>query len=137
MLCPAGYISLMSMVRPRRTVVYESPDGTAPYTVWVESLDAEPRARIGKRINKLRLGNLGDWKGLGDGLIELREDHGPGYRIYVGQNGDTLVVLLGGGSKKGQQADIEQAKERWRDYLSQPYEELLPPTPKKTKRTGR
>jgi putative addiction module killer protein len=61
-------------------------------------------------------GNLGDHKSLGDGLFELRVDHGPGYRVYFGRDGDRLVVLLCGGDKSRQVKDIETAREYWAEY---------------------
>jgi putative addiction module killer protein len=63
------------------------------------------------------LGSLGEWDAVGEGVIELiLKGKGPGYRIYCGQDGADLMVLLGGGIKQGQQADIDQAKKCWRDY---------------------
>ncbi len=64
----------------------------------------------------MRLGNPGDWKALGDGVFELRIDHGPGYRVYFGQQGFEIVVLLAGGTKSTQQRDIKRAKEYWHEY---------------------
>jgi putative addiction module killer protein len=85
----------------------------------LEAIKGDPkgRAQIDKRIAKLRLGLLGEWDDVGEGVIELRfKGAGPGYRIYCGQDGPTLVILLLGGKKKGQQSDINRAKEFWRDY---------------------
>lgn len=66
---------------------------------------------------RLRLGNLGEWDAVGEGVIELIfRNTGPGYRVYCGQRGQDLVILLGGGTKRGQQADIENARKCWRDY---------------------
>jgi putative addiction module killer protein len=64
----------------------------------------------------MELGNLSNVKGVGAGVLEYRIDFGPGYRIYFGKDGDVLVILLGGGKKKGQQHDIATAHERWKDY---------------------
>ncbi len=61
-------------------------------------------------------GNFSNVKGVGAGVLEYRIDFGPGYRIYFGKDGDALVILLGGGKKKGQQHDIAAAHERWKDY---------------------
>lgn len=64
----------------------------------------------------MKRGNLGDSKAVGDGVLERRIDYGPGYRIYFGRDGDRVVVLLGGGTKKRQAKDIEDARARWSDY---------------------
>jgi putative addiction module killer protein len=64
----------------------------------------------------LAQGNLSQVKSIGAGIFERRIDFGPGYRIYFGKDGDLLVILLGGGAKKRQQADIETAKAAWQDY---------------------
>jgi putative addiction module killer protein len=74
------------------------------------------RARIRVRLNRLRLGNFGDCKPVGEGVIELRMPIGPGYRVYLGQDGDTLVILLCGGDKQTQVRDIVKAKEYWAAY---------------------
>ena len=64
----------------------------------------------------LEQGNFSNAKALGDGVLEYRIDWGPGYRIYFGRDGDILVILLRGGTKKRQQWDIDTAKELWTDY---------------------
>ena len=74
------------------------------------------RAKIRVRLDRLKLGNLGDCKSIGSGVQELRIDFGPGYRVYFGQDGDILILLLCGGTKKFQTKDTRQAKEYWRDY---------------------
>lgn len=61
-------------------------------------------------------GNFSNVKGLGGGVVEFRIHFGPGYRVYFGKDGDRLVILLGGGTKKRQQADIETARTYWQDY---------------------
>ena len=73
------------------------------------------RARIDIRIRRLSLGNAGDVKSVGDGVSELKIDHGPGYRVYFVQRGDVLIVLLAGGDKSTQDKDIKQAKALTRD----------------------
>jgi putative addiction module killer protein len=69
------------------------------------------------RLNRIRLGNFGDSKPVGDGVEELRIDFGPGYRVYFGRDGQTVIVLLCAGSKQTQSKDTETAKAFWRDYL--------------------
>jgi len=65
---------------------------------------------------RIELGNLSNVKGVGAGVFEYRIDFGPGYRVYFGKDGETVVILLGGGTKKRQDRDIATAKERWKDY---------------------
>ena len=84
---------------------------TDEYESWFERLrDREARFRIIARIRRLSLGNLGDVKPVGEGVSELRITYGPGYRVYVKQQGDTLIVLLAGGDKSSQKHDVERAK---------------------------
>lgn len=98
---------------------YVRPDGTCPFNEWLESLqDRQSRARIRTRINRVRLGNLGDCGSVGGGVLELKIDYGPGYRVYCGQVGTKLVILLCGGDKSSQSEDIRKAIEYWEDYKS-------------------
>jgi putative addiction module killer protein len=86
---------------------------------WLRGLrDVRAIARIQLRIDRLALGNPGDVKPVGNGISELRVDYGPGYRVYFAQRGKTIVVLLCGGDKRTQSADIESAKrlaKEWKD----------------------
>ena len=83
---------------------------TAHVSDWINSLrDLRAVARIDARIGRLRLGNFGDAKSVGDGVSELR-DYGPGYRVYFTRRGETVVILLCGGAKGSQARDIERAK---------------------------
>lgn len=103
--------------------IYARPDGTEPYTDWEESLrDRAARARVRARIGRLRLGNFGDSKRVGE-VFELRIHAGPGYRIYYGREGDTVVILLCGGDKGSQARDIERAEAYWRDCRSRDHGE--------------
>ncbi len=94
---------------------YIDRNGRNPFERWYESLEPATRARIVIAIDRLRRGSAAA-KGVGSSVMELRLDFGPGYRIYFGKDGATLVILLGGGTKKRQQADIESAKQLWREY---------------------
>jgi putative addiction module killer protein len=78
--------------------------------------DGMARVRIARRLTKLRAGLMGDWKAVGGGVIELREDYGPGYRVYCARHGSALIVLLAGGDKGTQQRDIERAQGYWQDW---------------------
>jgi putative addiction module killer protein len=83
---------------------------SATFEVWFTGLrDHQARARINARIRRLSLGNAGDVKAVGSGVSELRIDYGPGYRVYYLQRGTVLVVLLCGGDKRTQNADIKRA----------------------------
>ena len=85
---------------------------TEKYSRWFSSLrDMQARARIDVRIRRLSLGNPGDVKPVGEGVSELRIDYGPGYRVYFIQQGNTLVILLAGGTKRTQERDIRSAQE--------------------------
>jgi len=96
---------------------YVTADGGTPLIEWLDALrDGNARARILARLDRLRAGLLGDWKSAGEGICELRVDYGPGYRVYYGQDGNTLIILLCGGDKRTQQKDIERAHGYWKDY---------------------
>ncbi len=96
---------------------YLTPEGVDPYAKWLAGLaDRQARARVLVRVLRMATGNFGDCKPLHGGVWELRIDHGPGYRVYYAQAGKRLVLLLAGGDKRRQQADIEAAIERWNDW---------------------
>jgi putative addiction module killer protein len=78
--------------------------------------DTKARNKIQLRLDRVKLGNLGDYRSVGEGVFEFRIDYGPGYRIYFGQVGLTIVLLLCGGDKSTQEQDIRKAKEYWADY---------------------
>ena len=80
------------------------------FSDWLKSLkDGLTRQRLNKRLRKVQLGNIGDVEPVGEGVVEMREHFGPGWRMYDIQAGDTLIVMLGGGDKSTQQADIKRA----------------------------
>lgn len=83
---------------------------TDVYALWLDELrDLQARARIQVRVERLAVGNAGDVKSVGEGVSELRIDYGPGYRVYFTMRGRELVILLAGGDKKTQAADIKTA----------------------------
>ena len=91
---------------------------SATFDRWLRKLrDAKAKARIEMRIRRLSIGNSGDVRPIGKGLSELRIDYGPGYRVYLLQQGEILIILLCGGDKRTQQRDIAKAQEialQWR-----------------------
>jgi putative addiction module killer protein len=96
---------------------YVTASGNDPYQQWLDDLrDLKGRVVIQRRIDRLVNGNFGDHKFCQDGVWELRIDFGPGYRVYYAQEARTIVLLLCGGSKRSQSADIKQAVRYWLDY---------------------
>jgi len=102
---------------------YTDQSGRNPFDRWFEKLNEVAQARITTAISRVRSGNLSAAKAVGAGVSELRLDFGPGYRIYFGRDGNTLVILLGGGTKKRQPADIESAQAIWREYKKEKRED--------------
>jgi putative addiction module killer protein len=88
----------------------------SPFGRWFDGLNAAAAARVTTALARVEQGNLSNVKGVGAGVFEYRIDFGPGYRVYFGKDGETLVILVGGGTKKGQATDIALAQERWGDY---------------------
>lgn len=96
--------------KPRKVEVYQRPDGTKPFLDWMRTQDKPAISEVIARLNKVRRGALGDYDDVGDGLLELRFfGPGPGYRIYCADDGRSLVLLLCGGIKRTQTADIRYA----------------------------
>jgi len=96
---------------------YEAVDGTIPLDAWLAGLrDRRAKARVLVRLNRLKLGLEGHWRSVGEGVRELKIPEGKGYRVYYAWDGQTIVLLLCGGDKSTQNADIENAKTYWRDY---------------------
>ena len=95
---------------------YLDEDGRSPYGRWFDRLNAVAAVKVVTAIHRMEQGNLSNVKGVGAGVYEYRISFGPGYRIYFGKDGDRLVILLAGGSKKRQDADIKAAQTYWRDY---------------------
>ncbi|MCL1467984.1 type II toxin-antitoxin system RelE/ParE family toxin [Argonema galeatum] len=103
--------------QPREIRRYIKPDGRVPFSEWIDSFrDRKTRVNINKRIRRVSVGNLGDYRSVGEGVCELKINYSPGYRVYFGQIGSTIVILLCGGDKSTQDRDIDTAKEYWRNY---------------------
>ena len=99
-----------------RVLEYLDSQGRSPYARWFNGLNGDAAAKVASAIYRLADGNFSNVKGVGAGVFERKLDFGPGYRIYFGKDGDTVVILLGGSSKQRQQDAIEAAKGRWVDY---------------------
>lgn len=95
---------------------YLTREGKSPFEGWFLKLDARAAAKVTTALARLGADNTSNVKSLGSGVQEYKIDFGPGYRVYFGYDGRTLVILLAGGTKKRQQADIDVAKERWQEY---------------------
>jgi len=97
---------------------YLDEAGRSPFARWFASLGAIVAAKVATALYRLEQGNLSNVKSAGKSVVEFRINYGPGYRVYFGQDGATLIILLGGGSKKSQPRDIKAAHRRWSDYRS-------------------
>jgi len=96
-----------------------APDGRDPFQEWLDGIaDIRVRVAVLRRIDRLAAGNFGDRRFCGTGVWELRLDIGPGFRVYYAMAGTGSLLVLGGGPKRTQQADIEQAVARWKQYRS-------------------
>lgn len=99
-----------------RILEYLDAQGRSPYSKWFEGLNAAAAAKVALALYRMADGNFSSVKGVGGGVFERRIDFGPGFRIYFGKDGDTVVILLGGSSKQRQHEAIEAARARWTDY---------------------
>ena len=107
----------MRHTHPRELQFYQTPNGQEPFTEWFEAIqNQETQDRIQKRLDRLALGNFGDYRTVGGGVFELRIHFGAGYRVYFGAVDNTIVLLLCGGDKSSQTRDIERAKNYWLEY---------------------
>ena len=102
---------------------YETEEGDCPFEVWFDDLDVQAALKVTTAIARMEAGNFGDVKPVGQGVSERRIPFGPGYRLYFGRDGDKLVILLNGGTKKRQQKDIENAHAYWSNYQERKREE--------------
>jgi putative addiction module killer protein len=97
--------------------IYCDAKNREPFLDWFNSLkDKTIKARIQNRLRRVEWGHFGDWKSVGEGVFELKLPFGCGYRIYLGEEGDQLVILLLGGDKSTQSKDIKKAHKYWWDY---------------------
>ena len=105
---------------PKQIEVYETPDGRQLFKEWLDSLEHKRTVSIiTKRLERVKLGNLGDIRSVGKGVYELKIDYSAGYRIYFGQIANTIIILLCAGDKSTQDRDITQAQEYWKNYRSE------------------
>ncbi len=95
---------------------YLRRDGHSPFADWFDRLNVQAALKVNTYLTRVGIGHTSMMKSVGGGVHECRIDWGPGYRVYLGKDGDRLVILLGGGTKKRQQKDIEAAKTLWQDY---------------------
>ena len=95
---------------------FVAANGRSPFADWFAELDGIARARVTRAITRLEQGNFGNVKAIGAGVLESKIDFGPGYRVYFGRDGDALVILLCGGTKRRQHRDIDAAYQYWHDY---------------------
>lgn len=96
---------------------YQRDDGREPFSEWLNGLrDKVAQARIRVRLRQVQAGNFGDCEPVGEGVSELRVHVGARYRVYCGRHGRTVVLLLCGGDKGSQVADIKRAKELWAEW---------------------
>jgi putative addiction module killer protein len=91
-------------------------EASAPFGRWFNNLPAVAAAKVTTALARVEGGNFSNVKGVREGVLECRIDFGPGYRVYFAKDGDRVVILLGGGSKKRQGTDIQAAQEHWRQY---------------------
>ena len=99
-----------------RVSEYIDSKGRSPYAAWFRKLNSRAAAKVATALVRIEQGNLSSTKSVRGGVFEARIDFGPGYRVYFGKEGDTVVILLGGGTKKRQQHDVDSAKKLWREY---------------------
>jgi len=100
-----------------RTFFYRMPEGREPFVEDIKAVrNHREVVRIWARIRRAELGNLGDWRSVGGGVLELRIPEGPGYRVYLGFGRGQMIILLCAGDKSTQEADIRRAHGYWVDY---------------------
>jgi len=95
---------------------YKTANGKTPFEDWFNSLDDTIKTEIRTVLARLEAGSKSNIKSVGDGVYERKIEYGPGYRIYFANDGDKIIILLGGGTKKKQSTDISNAKFLWKEY---------------------
>lgn len=99
-----------------KILTYIDQDENQPFDDWFDQLNAQAAAKIITAVSRMGQGNFSNAEPVGGGLSEYKIDYGPGYRIYFGKDGDRIIILVGGGTKRRQSKDIAIAKARWADY---------------------
>ena len=99
-----------------KVVEYEDEKGEHPFSKWFETLNTPAALKVRTAVARMENGNFSNVEPVGEGVSEYKIHFGPGYRIYFAKDGETLVILLGGGTKNRQSRDIQNAKRRWEDY---------------------
>ena len=102
---------------------YVDTAGRSPFAKWLNALNVQAAAKVATALERISDGNLSNVRPVGSGVLEYKIDFGPGYRIYFARDGDRLLILLAGGTKKRQREDIQQAKVNWADYRKRKNEE--------------
>ena len=102
---------------PRKIFFFQTMDGRSPARDWLDRIEGQPAYnRVMARLDRVEEGNFGEHRPVGEGVSELVINFGPGYRVYYGLDGADIVILLVGGTKATQRADIETAKGYWSQY---------------------
>lgn len=109
----------MKIALKKQIEIYVEKNGQSPFIKWLEALDPPTRFRVKERLDRIALGNLGDYKQINKDVFELRLAFGAGYRIYFYQEGKKIILLLSGGNKSSQKKDIKKAIDYLNDYLSE------------------
>lgn len=99
-----------------KIVEYLTHDGASPFRNWFDGIASRAAAKVTTALVRLGMGNTSHVKSVGGGIHECKIDYGPGYRVYFGMDGKELVILVGGGTKKRQSSDINDAASHWADY---------------------
>lgn len=100
----------------RKVVEYIDKQGNSSFGKWFSRIPAQAAARVTIALYRLEQGNLSNTKSVGKGVFEYKIDFGPGYRIYFAQDGNVLVILLNGGTKKKQNTDVKRSQKLWTAY---------------------